>query len=49
MMAERMCPGKPTGQRLCILIVAHGIGGRCPNSKVLQATPDKLTAMKVEG
>jgi hypothetical protein len=49
MIAERMCTGKRTGQRLYVLIVAHGIGGRCPNSKVLQATPDQLTAMKVEG
>jgi len=33
MMAERMCTSKPTGERLSILIVADGIGGRSPNSK----------------
>jgi len=33
MIAARICIGKPTGERLSILIVADGIGGRSPNSK----------------
>jgi len=50
MMAERMCKGKPTGERLSNLNSPRWhLAVDLRTLKALQATPDQLTAMKVEG
>src|SRR6266576_2889795 len=48
MMAERKCTGKPTGERLSNLN-SRRWHWRPMFEKAPQATPDQLTAMKVEG